>query len=167
MKMVYERPVMKAEVYATNAYCNACGTRLSDTLVTDKDHVYGNVYGAEWKPGAGITADMLGHTFDNDSIYAYTQGNCTGGHTTEEKQQAIWECTCENHGDTKWYLEYSHYYSEHVNGGKDTFCLYMDDGDGKFEIIKNHNDFPYKETNSDTNAGVVIYSIQENVVSNS
>ena len=169
MKMAYERPLMMAEVYATNAYCNACGTSLKNgILTTDADHAYRNINGDKWQPGLGFTAADLSHTFNNNNIYQITQGNCNGQHSSSEREQAIWACTCDHEDGSVWYLEYSHYYSMHMNGGKDTFCLYKDaDGDGNFDIIHNSNNFPAIENGSDYNVAVVIYTEGESVVSNS
>lgn len=171
MKMVYERPMMMAEVYATNAYCNACGTILKNgILTTDDKHAYRNTGKDTWQPALGFTKDDLSHTFKNDNIYQTVEGNCNNG--CSDASQSIWRCTCDDHPGETWYLEYSHYYSAHTVGTPEnpvpTFCLYKDaDNDGKFDIIHFANDFPAIENGSDYNVAVVIYTEGESVVSNS
>lgn len=174
MKMVYERPMMMAELYATNAYCNACGTSFKNGKLTTsaeqaKSHNNGTL--GSWDPGnSGFKPEDLSHTFDGTKPYQYSEGLCGGYGQTQhsDKSQAIWKCTCEDcekNGEV-WFLEWSHYYTMHLNGGQDTFFLYKDmDGDGEFDITPNASTFPsYTPGQTDYNVAIVVYDEDVSIV---
>ena len=173
MKMAYERPMMMAEVYAANAYCNTCGASFKNGMLTTSADKAMNFNGDTdgWQPGnSGFTADDLSHTFDSTSVYEYTDGLCGGYGQTQhsDKSQAIWKCTCKDHEGETWFLEWSHYYTMHVNGGQDTFFLYQDSNkNGKFDITGNSTSFPAQEPGSDYNVAIVVYDEDVSIVPNS
>lgn len=168
MKKIYECPVMMAEVYETNAYCSSCGTSFKNgTLTTDASRAKSSNNGSGWNPGnSGFTRDDLTHTFNNKVIFETSKGLCGGlGSGCDNKDQSIWKCTC--HPDEPWYLEWSHYYSVHVNHN-DTFFLYKEaNNNNHFDITPNSNHWPAKESGTDYNVAQIVYTENESVVVNS
>lgn len=168
MKKIYESPVMMVEIYKTNAYCSSCGTSFKDgTLTTDASHAKSsNDGGYNWKPGdSRFGPDDLKHTFKNGEIFEYSEGLCGGGRGCDNKDQAIWKCTC--HPDSPWYLEWSHYYSIHENGA-DTFFLYHEEYDSDhFNITRSSREWPAIEYHSDYNVAQIVYTENESIVANS
>lgn len=121
MKRVYERPVMKAEVFETNAYCGACAEKppvLTGNLIVDLAHGnwYSNNNGAVWNadPDDYITR----HEFveANKVAQKSNYGNL---------DQYYWKCSC--HPNSPYYLEYSANFTENYNDGVPTFFLYRED----------------------------------------
>lgn len=176
MKKIYERPVMKADVYETNAYCVACGTSIKGNLVLDPNRTdcafYKNDRLQAWSSASvgsyqnrvTFTKDDLVHTFSD----AYTDtrpGNCNEGCPSVD--QTIWICDC---GGEKWYLEWSHHYSVH-EFGTPTFFLYKEysgsDTKDRFDVIKMASSFPAQSGGSDYNVAMVVYAQDESVVGNS
>ena len=169
MKKVYERPVMMAEEYTTNAYCNSCGETFT-TLTLDSNNKYSssNNSGRWFSNGSGFTKDDLYHEFDGDNISGTTNGVCGPGGYVEQGHNVvsnIWQCTC--HPDDPWYLEYSHYYSVHANH-KATYFLYKEaNGISGCQITQNASSWPSKDSVSDYNVAQVVFSTNTTEVSNS
>lgn len=162
MKKNYESPIMLAEVYKTNAYCGACNTSLNGQLQTDPNNAYSDDRGTKWKPKSGfsITTADLSHTFPANPT-ATSTGLCGGYGSTqhEDKSQSIWECNCTTHPGETWFLEWSHYYSIHLNGGNSTFFLYKDaNGNGEFDIVNQGGSYPTQSSGSDINVAMVKYN---------
>lgn len=171
MKKVYERPVMMAEEYTTNAYCNSCGTSFkTGNLVLNQNSTFcsTNNDGGKWTAGRhNFKKDGLYHTFSNENIYQTVDGSCgIFGPKCENNSQSIWRCTC---CDEPWYLELSHYYTEHVNHGAPTFFLYKEaTGDQSFNIIGSADSWPAVEQgHSDYNVAQVVFQEEEGIVDNS
>lgn len=169
MKKIYESPVMMVEIYKTNAYCSSCGTSFKDgtlTTVASRANSTNNGNG-NWSAGSsGFTKDDLTHTFTNSNIFETSEGLCGWGNECDNKDQSIWKCTC--HPNDPWYLEWSHYYSVHENGGKDTFFLYHEENNnGHFDITERSTRWPAKENGSDYNVAQIVYTENESIVANS
>lgn len=101
MKLAYERPIMRAEAFATNAYCGACESqpKWSDCLKV----VFGNITALF----SSVKIPMLNPN-------------------TGDQQYYYQECT--DHEDTNdgiFYLEFSQDQTN-WNGGKPTFFLYKE-----------------------------------------
>lgn len=121
MKKAYERPLMKAEIFETNAYCGACADQppvLTGQLVVDlaNGNWYSDNRGTAWSgnPAAYITR----HTFVEANKVAQTSNY--GG-----LDQYYWKCSC--HEGSPYYLEYSANFTENYNNGNPTFFLYKED----------------------------------------
>lgn len=120
MKLAYERPVMRAEAFATNAYCSACGGQVSfldGALSLAKDLVSG-WFTIGFLGGYRDTTPKdvwTGLTFQQDSRRDMT----SQANGFEGQKQYYWTATAE---DTKYYLEYSVERSNNRNA--DVFVLY-------------------------------------------
>ena len=161
MKKVYERPVMMAEVYETNTYCNACGDVfetgeliLNENSIFNRTHNGGNNWGKRGHDTKGYKKEDLYHTFNNNNMAPDSNGICPDN-SHQNISQSIWKCTC--HPLKPWYLEHSHYYSKHEKGG-DTFFLYEEiNGNGRFDITPNTTSWPAKNNGTDYNVAEVVF----------
>lgn len=176
MKMVYERPMMQAEQYVTNAYCNVCTSRpiLETTITTSADP-------ADWfSPNSGNTISSnrlegyaLGHTFNQGAAIEMTrpEGVYGAGET-----QYYWVCSCTdcaNKGD-RYYLEYSAEWADDSRyEGKNIFVLYKENtNDNDLDIVwTNGGNLPdggsgWNEK-GDYGIGATFVSIGQTVVDNS
>lgn len=135
MKKSYEKPVMKAEEFVTNAYCAACGEWvLNGTLIVTNDNwtwpvVDNNGDKTVVYPRRNGKTYYTDHTFD-ESSYGTFKGFGGGEHK-------YWMCTCAGHNG-RYFLEYSDHHSGDSRygggNGKKVFYLYYDlDGDGRFD----------------------------------
>lgn len=121
MKKFYERPVMRAEVYETNAYCGACANSapvLTGNLVVDlgQGNWYSDNDGTKWN----------GDPADYDTCHTFVEANKVAQKSNYGNlNQYYWECSC--HSDTPYYLEYSANFTENYNDGSPTFFLYKED----------------------------------------
>lgn len=169
MKMVYERPVMKAEVYATNAYCSACGPELTKVLTTSASSARNSINDRNgWDPGrSGFTESDLAHTFDPNGAIGAEIGLCGPfGSSCDNTNETVWQCSC--HPDDPWYLEWSHYYSVHDNRGNngDVFFLYHEsNGVPGIQLTPNSSNFPAIENGTDYNVALVVYK-EEDLINN-
>lgn len=164
MKKIYERPVLMAEEYKTNAYCGSCDMTKNGFLVTDADRAYGSDRKTAWTGSSSfpsIKAADLHHFFD-PSKKTNTEGSCGmyGSGYGHDNTQFVIPCEC--HPGNPWYLEFSHYYSVHQNGfkGTDTYFLYKEAYDSTgFNIVDQGGNYPYQNANgqSDINVAMVRY----------
>ncbi|MBQ8619629.1 MAG: hypothetical protein IJ418_19280 [Clostridia bacterium] len=139
MKLAYERPMMGAELYQTNAYCNGCErdvdsqswgvSKESSTYYTRVDLNWSNMsvgndsdenqvwnetdpFVYQYGPGENdkITFEME-HTFD-PAADKVTAGSCGDNNSDHSNSQSFWYCNCH---DGRYMLELSHFWSNHVN----------------------------------------------------
>lgn len=129
MKMVYERPVMSAELYVTNAYCNVCTSRpvLATTINTSDDV-------ERWfspRNDSSISASDLSewdlsHVFEQGSALDMVRPEGVWG---AGQTQYFWKCSCPEHSDGSakgsYYLEYSTEWADKYTG-ENVFVLYKE-----------------------------------------
>ena len=127
MKMVYERPLMKAQVFAVNNYVAAC---TDPNLLADVDTSAGTIIDLN-KRGftsvidynnrpTGIDGFDLTHIFEQinkQEMYSYADGY-------EGDKQYVWSATG-NDGKT-YYLEYSAEWNDLNTKGGSIFVLYQE-----------------------------------------
>lgn len=166
--MTYERPMMQAEVYATNAYCGACEdnpTPNKDIIRVDHGTDGQNWIGSfNWGPGFQVTGTNpwsangtnydLSHEFTSDDRISMTNPNTN-------QQQWYWKCTCGEHDDGSatgsYYLEYSADWTTRL--GDDSFVLFKENTDNTSLQVGTKNTFPAKpESTIDTAIAMVTYT---------
>lgn len=159
MKMAYERPVMQAELFATNAYCGACNRNqqiVGQQLVVDWN-IKGNWKSNGWSSSSIWDAEDyakyseqfdLSHTFLQSSKAPVRNPN-TGA------TQHYWTCNCTDHGDDVYYLEWSDFWTNSVNGGKDTFVLFKETGKASgLQIPSNVGSWPDYNPSGNNDLGI-------------
>lgn len=146
MKMKYERPVMKAELYQVNSFVAACGDpdfigkRTSITLGSGEGADTGKWFnvpsgGSDFDNATPITGDMSaydGLTFTTKTEQWSESAN---------KWQYYWTATS---GSDTYYLEYSAGWSDTTNKKDDVFVLYKEDAassgrDDLYDALYNQN----------------------------
>lgn len=175
MRMTYERPIMQAEQYVSNAYCGACTD--NPVLNTDVLNVSPSNDASSWfsgvntgngggRPGSGngqwttlpfdedaVSGYDLDHTFLSSSRVVMTNPN---SNTT----QWYWTCNCESHSDGSatgsYYLEYTSHWSGEL--GSDTFILYKEDTHNHVLDIASGATLPNGGGNSDIAVVGVTYT---------
>lgn len=143
MKMKYERPVMHAEMYRTNAYCVTCSDpNLFETIVTKESSNWaqllktrvqtGSFMGFpiyDYKSEINYDADVVG-TLQYDFTHTFEKGKRKSIIATwnDNAQQYYWSSTGD---DGTYYLEYSQEWTDIHNGNGNTgsfFVLYKETG---------------------------------------
>lgn len=141
MRMAYERPMMRAELYATNAYCGACTTnpQLDGTLTVKASQWQSDVDGlaGDWEDtwvSTGYGPNASGYymfanaggtqhdlTFSSENSTPITSTDANG----KEYTGYYWTTTCNCCTSGTYYLEYSAGFTDRE--GKDCFILYYED----------------------------------------
>lgn len=130
MKMKYERPVMKAELYQVNSFVAACGENQSFSDMISGVLKLKDIAG--WLvPGAGNSQDKANQAQSNAWTSAYgelefsdTSRTPMESESADGALQYYWS-TVDTKTNTKYYLEYSVGRTE-ANGNFDTFILYKE-----------------------------------------
>ncbi len=162
MKKVYERPIMKAEVYQTNAYCGACADKppvLTGTLTVslDQGNWYSNNNGLEWN----------GNPNSYDTDHTFIEANKIAQKSNYGNlDQYYWECSCCPEG-SKYYLEYSANFTENYNNGTPTFFLYQEANNREGLQLASAKSWPHTGRNIDTCVAQVRYTQDSSPVINS
>ena len=144
MKMNYERPLMKAELFTTSSYCGSCANKPQvSTGLLHVDPAMGSEYWTSldhevsYDNSAFANFDMT-HTFPKNSLKTF-QWSGTNYYYT---------CNCEGHNG-KYFLEYSTYQTNQ-NGGNPVFFLYYDSNNNGVINPSNGSNWPLRSGNNDT-----------------
>lgn len=166
MKMMYERPVMSAEMYMTNSYCNICGSEQS--IVDGKSVQVGQALeffhiGAGGNKGSVLTniSDFFkGLVFQNGENGEYRLPMTSYDDSTYGQNQYYWTTTGTD--NNRYYLEYSVGNTKEFGNGDDIFVLYKEDTTNSYVGNKdgldvNFSTFPGSETDQDNDCGYLLF----------
>ena len=152
MKMKYERPVMRAEMYQANNFIAACGENQSFSQMIGDVLRLSDIAG--WfLPGAGnnqsdVTGDRV-NTWNN--LYGgltFDRKDRLGMTNPQNKQQYYWHTTGKD--GTRYYLEYSAGRTD--RNRKDSFVLYKEEtNDNELDI----NWLTFPGADRDTEGGLI------------
>lgn len=159
MKTKYERPLIKAELFQTNAYCGSCTgqVQLNGKLIVDEI----NPGGWTWNP------DRVNYTTHHE----FKESNKTSMINSNTGQQQYYYNCLDGDG---YYLEYSAHWSEsqELSGGNPTFFLYKEtNGKNGLQLAASNGPWPTVtgrgDNKSDTCVAKVVYDQGTSPVINS
>lgn len=153
MKMTYERPMMSAEVYQTNAYCGACTTG-TPTLLESITTGIGDLW--KWfnpRTGNTITPNTNSYSYEHtfakgEAIEMTSQASGFEGTT-----QYYWKCT----GTDGYYLEYSAEWG--AKYGNNTFVLFKEDSNNDQLDVNWYNWGSFPDTNNRNGTDIAVAAV--------
>ncbi|MBE5798434.1 MAG: hypothetical protein E7321_00580 [Clostridiales bacterium] len=141
MKMAYEKPMVRAELYQTNAYCSVCTSGVpvltTDISTSENGSWFSPVLGPSWGDNKQTLLSAgwdLSHTFNQGK--AETMVSQATGHVGQT--QYYWVCDCPDCAEKgeHYLLEYSAQWSSDTRyKDQNIFVLYKDTtGDQKLQV---------------------------------
>lgn len=151
MKLKYETPLMKVEVYETNAYCGSCDGQfqLNGTLTVSPNSWSSSNNSGKWSD----TRQNLVPDNEEKLKHTFIQANSVPMTDTWGNPQYFWKCS---DGDG-YYLEYSAYYTQQ-NRGTPTFFLYKEVNGKEGLQISGGTSWPLQERGKDLCVAQVVYT---------
>lgn len=161
MKKSYEKPVMKAEEFVTNAYCGSCEGQfvLNGRLDVSPDSWGSSNMSSDWSD-----RDNLVPNAEENITHSFVQKDSIPMRDDDGDAQYFWKCS--HAVGCPYYLEFSHDFTER-NNGAETFFLYKEvNGRDGLQISGGFN-WPLQNRGDDLCVAQVVYTTGKDPVVNS